>query len=145
MAAALTDKERKKIIRLLKENKSHGEIAKEVKRSKDTIRRIANQTGLNRSNGAVKKAGQARRDYALAERVSLLNELFDKARAMLPHVEDAKELQALTIAIATAIDKRRLEDGEATNRSETVDSERRQKMRESLDEVAQRRRDKLAE
>lgn len=144
MAPPLTDDEKKKIIGYLKEGKSQNWVAKEVGRSADTVCRLAKAEGIQSDIRAPKNANEARRDYALVERISLLNELFDHARAMLPKIKDAKELQALTIAIATAIDKRRLEDGEATNRSETVDTERRQKMRESLDEVAQRRRERLA-
>lgn len=60
----------------------------------------------------------AQRDYAQAERLQLLNEGFDKAREILKAVTEPKDLQSWMIAVATAIDKRRLEDGEATNRNE---------------------------
>lgn len=144
MAPKLTEDERAQIVRYLEAGESQSATAKKVGRSKDTVGRVGREFGIESDGRSTKKATEAARDYALAERLGLLNEIFDHARSMLPNTKDAKELQALTIAVATAIDKRRLEDGEATSRSEQVDPVRRQKMRESLDEVAQRRRQKLA-
>lgn len=144
MAPKLTSEERERIVRLLKEGKSQGKTAKEVGRHVSTVNRIAKAEGIDSNIAATKKAIEAKRDYDLAERLLLLNEGFDKARDILPEIKEPKDLQAWMIAVATGIDKRRLEDGEATHRGETIDPERRKRMRESLDEVAAQRRKSMA-
>ena len=121
MAPKIEAKERAKIVALLQEHGGNQrKTAKLSGRSQPAVRQIAIEEGITSINSAPKKANDARRDYSRAERRELLNELFDHAREMLPNIKDAKELQALTITIATAIDKMRLEDGEATSRGESM-------------------------
>lgn len=128
---------------MLKEGKSQNKTAKEVGRSPGLVNKVAREEGLVNIQPP-KNANGARRDYAQAERLALLNKGFDKAEDLLGSIGDAKELASWMIAVATGIDKRRLEDGEATHRGETIDPERRKRMRESLDEVAAQRRKSMA-
>ncbi len=119
MAAKLSDEERQRIIDLLQEHGGNqNRVARLSNRHQSTVGRIAKAEGIESVNAAPKKANAARRDYAQAERLELLNEGFDKAREILKTVTEPKDLQSWMIAVATAIDKRRLEDGEATNRNE---------------------------
>ncbi len=118
MAPHLTDKERERIVAYLKEGKSHNWIAGQVKRSQATVSAIASKNGIKPVKHSPKNANQARRDYAKAERLALLNLGFDKAEDLLKNIQEAKELQAWMIAVATAIDKRRVEDGQVSDRTE---------------------------
>lgn len=147
MADKIMDEERARIVAYLKEDKSQCWIAKEVGRDKSTVSRIAKAEGIDTNVAATKKATKARQDYDQAARLELLNEGFDRAREILASLDGARDLQAWMIAVATGIDKRRLEDGEATSRTESMDPERaeaRRKMRESLDEIAAQRRKNVA-
>lgn len=140
----VSSEERARIVSYLNDGKSQGWVAKEEKRSKSTISEIANKAGISTERSATKKASEAHRDYAQAERLLLLNEGFDKARDVLKHIGLADDLKDWSVAVGTLIDKRRLEDGKATSRHENADPERRRKMRDTLDEVSARRRQNMA-
>lgn len=147
MADKITDEERAQIVVYLQEGQTHGWIARKVGRSKPTVGRVAKAEGIECTVTAAKKATEVKRDYDQINRLQLLNEGFDKARQILASLDGARDLQAWSIATGTLIDKRRLEDGEATNRTESVDPERaeaRRKMRENLDEIAAQRRKNVA-
>jgi transposase-like protein len=118
MPNPVTPEERKRIVALLKESKSQNATAKEVGRDPRTVNRIAKAEGIESHIAAPKRANEARRDYAQAERLELLNEGFDKARELLDGIQDAREMQAWMVAVGTGIDKRRLESGEVTSRGE---------------------------
>lgn len=118
MPAAIEQKEREAIAETLSTGVSVGETAKRHKRSKGAVSKIAQQHGIVFERSNTKKASQAKRDYALAERIELLNDGFDKARELLAGITEVKDLQAWMISVGTGIDKRRLEDGEATSRDE---------------------------
>lgn len=143
MADRITEEERDRIIAYLKSGKSQGWIAGKVGRNKSTVSRIAKVQGIDSNVAATKKATDAKRDYSRVERLKLLNEGFDKARELLGHISEVKDLQAWTVATGTLVDKRRLEDGEATSREEKVDPERRKKIKDSLDELAVLRRQRM--
>jgi hypothetical protein len=136
----VTEAERRRIVAYLREGKSQGWVARELKRGKATISRVASAEGIDSERSATKKAAEARRDYAQAERLVLLNEGFDKAREILANVGLADDLKDWAVAVGTLIDKRRLEDGEATNRTENVDRASRERIKGTLDELAERRR-----
>ncbi len=140
MAPKVTDKEHARIVGYLKDEKSHGWIANEVGRSKDTVRRIANESGLNRSSESVKKAGAMQSAYAEARRLELIGKGFDKANDLLKGITDAAELQKWSVALGTLVDKARLETGQATDRTESVDPERRKRLHGTLDELDALRR-----
>jgi hypothetical protein len=87
---------------------------------------------------------QAAEDYALERRISLLNKVFDKAESMIDTATSPHKLQALAIAVGILIDKRRLEDGEVTARTEVNSGGAREQIARRLDELAGRRREKAA-
>jgi len=135
LAPKVTDKERAEIVAYLEDEKSHGWISGEVGRSKDTIRRIANASGLNRSSESVKKAGAMQSAYAEARRLEIIGKGFDKANDLLENITDASELQKWSVALGTLVDKARLETGQATDRTESVDPERRKRIHGTVDEL----------
>lgn len=107
-----------------------------------TVSNVARAAGVHLNVQETKKAAAARKDWAAAERLDLLNRLFAKAESMLDGVGSELHLQQLTMAVAVLIDKRRLEDGEATSRADvTHPEEARGRIARRLDELAARRRD----
>lgn len=120
----VTDKERQQIIDAIKGGKSIHAVAKEFRRSKQTIGKIARQAGLDADTTSTQAASTARVRYAEAERLELINKGFDKVAQVLEAIEGdpdhAKPLREVVTALGILIDKRRLEDGEATERAETV-------------------------
>jgi Helix-turn-helix domain len=147
MAPKVTPHERENIASLLKEHGGNRhKVAKICGRSKDTVARIAREAGIESDVRKVKKAAEVRLAYAEERRLEIIGKGFDKADALLKKIKDAGELQKWSVALGTLVDKARLETGEATSRSENVDpaeAARRQRMRESLDEVAAKRRKQL--
>jgi hypothetical protein len=119
MTQPLTDKERQKIIRLLKSGESQGQTARKVGRSKMTISRIAKAEGIQSDVTAIKKAEAHRLAYGLERRLGLVGKGLDKAEALLEGIEDAAELQKWSVALGTLVDKARLETGQATSRGES--------------------------
>lgn len=151
MASAVTDKERAKIVAHLKAGKSQTWTARKVGRSKDTVSRIGREAGIRSDGRSTKRATEAAANFREIDRMEVISIGIDVGAAMLHGIkgmeltpELVKAYKDAMTGVAIGIDKHRLETGEATSRSETVDPERRQKMRESLDEVAQRRRERLA-
>ena len=114
--------ERTAIIAALRAGGSVCGVARESGRNKSTISRIAAAEGIDTQRCATEKATAARLDFDQAGRLALINELVSAARTMLPGIRKPIELQQLSTAVAIMIDKRRLEDGEATNRTETYDA-----------------------
>jgi enoyl-CoA hydratase/carnithine racemase len=107
--------------------------------SPGSVNRIAKLNGLEYS-AVPKPANEARRDYAQAERLKLVNEFFDKTRALLPEVDEPQKLQHLATTLAILIDKRRLEDGEATSRAEVNSTDARDRIAGRITELTTRRR-----
>lgn len=132
--------EEQQILDALIAGQSQNAVAKQFGRGCATVNRIAKANGLEYS--APKNAIEARVDYCAAERLKLLNAGFDKALELLPHIDAPQPLQQWTVAVGTLIDKRRLEDGEATSRSEVSDhrDDARARLAGRLDELATRRR-----
>lgn len=141
--ARVTEAERKRIADELRSGKTPYRVAKDAGRSRTTVCKIAGDLGIELDVQRVKKASEARRDYAQAERLILLNEGFDKAREILANVGLADDLKDWAVAVGTLIDKRRLEDGEVTDRHERrtggidLEEEFRKLDTELAEEVAQ--------
>ena len=145
MPNPVTEKERERIVSLLKEhNGNRNKVAKECGRAPGTIQTIANQEGIPSAYSAPKKAVEARVAYAEERRLEIIGMGFDKSKELLTQIKDAGEFQKWTVGLGTLVDKARLETGEATNRTESVDPARRQRMKASLDEIAARRRKRSA-
>jgi len=118
----LTPEERARIVSLLKEGGlSQGAIARMVGRAQSTVSSVAAQEGLNAPRHRTPiQANHARRVYAREQRRELLDKFLSLAEAMI----DAggmspREARELVQGIATAIEKRRLEDDETGSITET--------------------------
>lgn len=140
----VTPDEREQIIAMLKTGVSENKTAKHFGRGQATVSRIARDAGLDPRVTAATIANATLHDYGIIRRVALINEFFTMTRAMLPTVESPKQLQELSVALAILIDKRRLEDGESTSRSEIHDYDSaRTTLAHRLDELAARRARRL--
>jgi transposase-like protein len=130
------------IAEALRAGESQNGVARRFGIGAATVNRIAKRNGLKYS--APKNAAICRRDYAAAERLALLNKLFDKVSELADGPLTPTGLQALTISAGILTDKRRLEDGEATARTEVHGGGAREQLARSLDELAARRRSQTA-
>ena len=140
MAAQLSDQTRQQVMAAIAAGKPRNQIARETGVSAGSVTTIAREMGAAFDQSATKKAVQARRTYAQAERLDLLNEGFETARAMLPRCERPHELFQWAVAVGTLIDKRRLEEGEATSRAEVNNgSDARDRLARRLDDLAAQR------
>ena len=123
MANPLTDKERQKIVTLLREHEGNRyAVAKEVGRHPSTVGRVAREEGIeskSRNVAATKKATEARRAYAEERRLEIIGQGFDVAEKLLKACKDAGEFQKWSVGFGTLIDKARLETGKATARNES--------------------------
>lgn len=139
----VTPSERRRILRALREGKSQNAVAREFGRAPVTVCRIAKKAGLSYS--PPKNANEARHDYAQAERLKFLNAIFDKATELLANVTQPDDLRSIAITAGILIDKRRLEDGEATTVTESRNSDiTRERLASRVDELAARRGSKAA-
>ena len=92
-------------------------VARKHGRAMGTVTAIAKRAGMTTDWAAPKKAMEAQRDYAKAERLVVINEAFAAVRAAIPHVDwEGEKPKDLIVALGILIDKRRLEDGEVTSR-----------------------------
>jgi predicted transcriptional regulator len=114
MGQPLTAEETLRIRERLDEGRSHNWIAKELGRAQSTVSAYARRQGYSPlSERTPHVANQARRDYARAERIELLNTAFATGEEMLKRGGlSAREFKEVMTGIAIGIDKRRLEEGE---------------------------------
>jgi transcriptional regulator with XRE-family HTH domain len=100
---------------------SQGEVAKELGVSSSAVNRYAKEKSIDPMFVAPARAISTKRQYDVAGRTEVSNEFFDKIREKLqdPSIT-ATDLKNLALAFGITTDKRRLDDGESTNRSETV-------------------------
>lgn len=142
MHGALSEDERGKIAAALRDGQSVGAVARAFGRSKSTVSVIARNRAVPLERSRTEKAAAAVADYALERRVDLLNQGFAKAAELLPSIQSPMWLQAWSISLGILIDKRRLEDGEATGRVEVSGDDARERLAARLDDLAARRRAK---
>jgi hypothetical protein len=113
MSKAITDEEREKILELLREGFSHGQVARRTGRSQSAVSALAKEYSIEPVY-RMPKAQLAAREYNKVERLNLLNLMFDKASNLLDQSDlTARDFKDLVTAVAICIDKRRLEDGKA--------------------------------
>ena len=145
-ASPVNPDERQRIIAALEGGATQHATAQRFKRSKRTVNEIAKAAGVTDGKrfAATEKAAAARRDYALAERLELLSEALDKARSLITGIAKPAEMWQLSTALKTLIETRRLEEGEATSRTESQVTDVRQRLEDRLDELAARRAMKAA-
>jgi hypothetical protein len=112
----IPDETRRAILATLRAGTSVGETAKLHRVSKGSVSNIARAAGLSLERSPVKNASQARVHYAQARRLELSDKLFGKIEALLDRDLAPQQLQPLVMAFAVLTDKRRLEEGEVTER-----------------------------
>ena len=132
----------------LEAGESQKSIARRLECSPATVNKIAKANGVH--PGSFQKGplpaevAQVAEDYALERRIALLNKLFTKAEELIEQADTPHKLQALAIAMGILTDKRRLEDGEVTARTEVNGGDARERIASRLDELAARRREEPA-
>lgn len=113
-------KERQDIVDMLHEHGGNrSKVAKLSGRGPATIQRIAEAEGIKSEHSALKKANEARRVFAEAERREIVVDGLLKAKAMLQRIEDAGELQKWSVAVGTLVDKDLLLSGKPTSINES--------------------------
>lgn len=136
------------IVEALRAGESQKAVARRLGCSPGTVNRIAKlnriEPGSVEKSPALLAAEQAAADYSLERRMALLNKVFAQAEQMIETATTPHKLQALAIALGILIDKRRLEDGEVTARTEVNGGDARERIARRLDELAARRREKGA-
>lgn len=139
MPKALAPAVRDRIVELLHEGHGCNAIARQVGCSPGSVTTIAASVGVTFGRSNTKKANEARRDYGQVERLALLNRGFEKAGELLDVIATPSHFQTWSVALATLIDKRRLEDGEATSRTDVVTTDARDRIARRIDELSSRR------
>ena len=121
MSQPLTTEEITRIKQLLDSGQSHNSIARQVGRAQSTISEFAKQEGYSPlPERTPRVANKARRDFAKAERMELLNLGFEVAWEKLESSElSPRDYKELMTGVAIAIDKRRLEEGQPNSVHET--------------------------
>lgn len=143
MATALTPEQRESIVDLLRLGHSQNAIARQFKINPSTVNRIAKAEGLGGNIAATKNAIAAKAVYDLARRLELSDKFFGLVERALD--EDRwLDLKDLALTFAVLVDKRRLEEGKATEIHADTDSDR-EFIASRVDELAARRRARLAE
>ena len=127
------------VIEALQTGESQNSVSRRLGVSLGSVNRIAKLNGLEPYSGP-KNFAPGAAEYSLERRVALIDKVFAKAESMLDTATTPHKLQALAIALGILIDKRRLEDGEATSRTEIHGDEVRERLASRLDEFASRRR-----
>lgn len=128
------------IVADLQEGMPKTRAAKKYHHSQHTIANIAFKAGIDTVNVIHQRSSRLLGEYNAAERLELINRAFAKASDLLEDVNTPKDLGAWAQALGVLIEKRRLEDGEATQRvgSDLADQARERVIRR-LDELAARR------
>lgn len=137
----VTPDEEEDIVRMVQEGKSYIQIAQEIGRATQTVANVVKRRGILPFRPPPEAAHAARSDYAKERRIDLLNKAFAKAEEILDnYVYTPIQLQQWASAFGILVEKRRLEDGDATERSEVIDtSQAREQLRSKLTRLAQRR------
>lgn len=142
------------IIEALEAGESQQAIARRLGCGVATVNRVAKRNSVPFRSAPFQKipaqeaaqaaaaVEQAAASYCLERRIALLDKVFDKAESMIETASTPHKLQALAIAVGILIDKRRLEDGEVTARTEVASGSAREHLARRIDELAERRAEK---
>lgn len=119
MPRALDEVERESIVAAIRNGGGRNEIARRFRRSPGLISKIAAGEGLEfERRSQTKRATETKRDCDRRERLSLINEGFDKARDVLPSVQTGEDMKRWALGVAKLIDRGRIEEGLPTYREE---------------------------
>lgn len=136
------------ILEALQAGESQKSVARRLGYGVATVNRVAKRNGVEpvpvEKRPLPPEVQAAADDYCLERRIRLLNRVFDKAEELIEQATSPHKLQALAISLGILIDKRRLEDGEVTARTEVNGGGARERIARTLDELATRRREKAA-
>ena len=118
--SAVTAEEREAIVEALRRGESIHSVAKECGRSKATVHGIASDEGIQAERSGTKKSTEAHKTFAKARRQEVSDLLFEKLCQMAAACEKEHGLRELATVFGILTDKRRLEEGEATERWELL-------------------------
>lgn len=128
-------------------NRAAEAVGEDLGVSGRTVMRWADSQGLplgelSRDIAKTRAATEATEGYGLARRLELSNRLFSKLGEVVETSIEPSGLKDLATAFGILTDKRRLEEGQATERTESSVTDLRSRVESRLDELAQRRQQK---
>ncbi|HXI16612.1 MAG TPA: hypothetical protein VNM48_09580 [Chloroflexota bacterium] len=132
------------------QNKASAAVGEDLGIAGRTVKRWAVAVGLplgDLSRDFEKRrtaAATAVQTYDLARRLELNDFRFERVRDVATTTRETNGLKDLALAFGILTDKRRLEEGQATARTESQVSEVRQRLDTRLDELASRRTQKAS-
>ena len=112
----IPDRTREAILAALLAGAGVCQAARTYRVSKSSVSNIARAAGLDTEQPSTKKAHAAAATYARGRRLELGNRLFASIEAALDYDLEPQQLLRLVTAYAILVDKRRLEEGEVTER-----------------------------
>lgn len=116
----LSHEETIRIREMLGAGQSHNSIAKQLGRAQSTISEFAKRAGYSPLPARVPTvANQARRDFALEERLEATGELMAKVLEIAAHAESGREIKECSVAWGVLCDKRAIMEGLPSSRTET--------------------------
>lgn len=125
MTKPVGDEERARIVAMLRDGMTQGQVAKETGRGKATISRVANTEGIDSERSATKKATETKQAIAEIDRMEIIGlglrtgaELLRSYQDREASIENIRAYKDLMTGLAIGIDKHRLETGEVTDRTE---------------------------
>jgi hypothetical protein len=138
----ISDNVRARIVESLLAGNSMNRVSRLFGLDLMAVRRIALDHNIDTVALASTRRHEAQTDYCQIERLRVINLAFERIELMLDDNDlTARDLKDLAVAMGISIDKRRLEDGEVTVRSEISDlSGARNAVKSKLLEIAERRR-----
>src|SRR5438046_10697893 len=112
----IPDDTRKAILAALRAGAGVCEAARQYGVGRASVSRVGAAAGLDLEQPRTKKAHEAASAYPLQRRLELGNKLFASVERLVGEGPDVRELHALVMSYAILTDKRRLEEGEVTER-----------------------------
>jgi hypothetical protein len=119
MSNPLTDEEKALIRQLLKDERSHNSIARELNRSQSTISDFARREGIVPVSRTPVSAIQRRREFALEERLEATGEIMAKVLEIAATAKSGREIKECSVAWGVLCDKRAIMEGLPSSRTET--------------------------
>lgn len=119
---SLSEKLRQQIENDLKNRRPINQIKKAYGVGSKTVYKVRDEAGIPRECGEhsqTKNANAARREYCAEKRIALIDAGMKRLEEMLPTIDKPSGMRDWFIALATAIDKRRLEDPPKPNEGES--------------------------
>lgn len=109
----------RKIKKLKDDGLSQHKIAKKLGIAQSTVSDYLKSIGVPSDQSKTKNANAARREYCAEKRIALIDAGMKQLEEMLPTIDKPNGMRDWFIALATAIDKRRLEDPPKPNEGES--------------------------